>query len=54
MFTAIAARRNDVVLVSDHATYHIYMDEEDKRPNTSWNKNRMSDSIDRWGRSSED
>ena len=51
---AIAARSENAVLVLDRATYHTYIDEEDKRPNTSWNKNRISDSIARWRGPSED
>ena len=54
VFPAIAARMENSVLVLDRATYHTYIDEEDKRPNTSWNKNRISDSIVRSGGPSED
>ena len=54
VFPAIAARRENAVLVLDRATYHTYIDEEDKRPNTSWIKTLVIDSIVRWGGRSED
>ena len=54
VFPAIAARRENALLVLDRVTYHTYIDEEEKRPNTSGNKNRISDSIARWGGPSED
>ena len=50
----IAARRQNAVLVLNRSAYHTYIDEEDKRPNRSWNKNRVSQLTDRLGGSSED
>ena len=35
-------------LVLDRATYGTFLDEEDKRPPTSWNKARLADSIAQW------
>ena len=36
------------VLVLDRATYHRFLDEEDKRPTTSWNKSKLANAIARW------
>ena len=49
VFPAIQARGKKAVLVLDRATYHTKLDEEDRRPVTSWNKKRLTESILRWG-----
>lgn len=46
---AISRTKKKSVLVLDRATYHTKLDEEDRRPTTSWNKKRLVDSIIRWG-----
>ena len=54
VFPEIAERRENAVLILDCATYHTCIARKDKRPNTSCNKTRISDSIVRWGGPSED
>lgn len=49
VFPAIAATKKSSVLVLDRATYHTKLDDEDRRPVTSWNKARIIRSIDLWG-----
>ena len=36
------------VLVLDRATYHTFLDEEDKRPTTCWNKSNLANAVVRW------
>ena len=36
------------VVVLSRPTYHTVLDDEDRRPVTSWNKKRLSDTIYRW------
>ena len=36
-------------LVLDRATYHTVLDEEDRRPVTSWSKTKLCNAIERWG-----
>ena len=33
------------VMVVDRASYHTYLDEDDKRPISSWNKTKLADAI---------
>ena len=54
VFPAIASRRQSTVLVSYSATYHTYVDGEDRRPSPLWNQNWTSDSNDRREGPSED
>ncbi len=35
-------------MVLDRATYHTVLDEEDRRPVTSWNKKKLADALKRW------
>ena len=37
-----------LVLVLDRATCHTFLDEEDKRPITSWNKSKLANAIVKW------
>ena len=37
-------------MVLDRATYHTYLDEDDRKPTTSWNKAKIVESLLRWGR----
>ena len=48
-FPSIAATSVKSVVALDRAAYHTVLDEEDKRPATSWNKPRLMESIKRWG-----
>ena len=36
-------------LLLDRAIYYTVLDEEDRRPVTSWSKTRVFDAIERWG-----
>ena len=49
VFPSIAATGVKSVLVLDRTTYHTVLDEQDKRPETSWNNSRLRESIKRWG-----
>lgn len=49
VFPAIESRGKKSVLVLDRATYHTKLDEEDRRPTSAWNKNRLVCAIERWG-----
>ena len=40
VFPAIPAKQKKAVIVLDRATYHTQLDEEEERPNISWNKGR--------------
>ena len=48
IFPAIKRTMQKSVLVLDRATYHTFLDEEDKRPTTSWNKSKLANAIARW------
>ena len=37
------------ILVLVRATYHTFLDEEDKRSTASWNKKKLAETIVRWG-----
>ena len=45
VFPKIAATGKSSVVVLDRATYYSVLDDEDRRPVTSWNKARIIDSI---------
>ena len=47
VFPSIAATKKTSVVVLDRATYQTVLDEEDRRPVTSWNKSRLIDAIRR-------
>ena len=48
VFPAIAATGVSSVVVLDRAKSYTVLDEEIKRPATSWNKSRLDDPIKRW------
>ena len=48
VFTSMKLIKKKSGLVLVRATYHIFLDEEYKRPATSWNKARLADSVARW------
>ena len=48
VFPAIAATGIKSVVVIDRAIYHTVLDEEDRNPATSWNKERLIEAIKRW------
>ena len=54
VFSAMKRTKKKSVLVLDRATYQTIIDEEDKRPATSWNKTRLADSVARWEGISDD
>ena len=35
-------------MVLDRATYHTFLDEEDKRPTISWNESKLANASTRW------
>ena len=47
-FPAMKRTMQKSVLVLDRATYHTFLDEEDKRPTTFWNKSKLANDIARW------
>ena len=54
VFPTMKLTKKKSILVLDRATYHTFLDEEDKRPVTSLNKARLADSIARWEGVTED
>ncbi len=48
VFPKIKQTSQKSVVVLDRATYHTFLDEEDRRRTNSWNKSKLSDSIVRW------
>lgn len=54
VFPAIAKTGKNSVIVFDRATYHTVLDDNDRRPVQSWNKNRLICAILRWGGPPED
>ncbi len=48
VFPKIKQTSQKSVVVLDRATYHTFIDEEDRRPTNSWNKSKLSDAIVRW------
>ena len=48
VFPAMKNTKQKSVLVLDRATYHTFLDEQDRRPTTSWNKSKIADAISRW------
>ena len=49
LFPKLASSGHKAVLVLDHATYHTVLVDKDRRPVTSWNKNRLVSAMRRWG-----
>ncbi len=49
VFPVITRTGHQSVFVLNSATYHTVLDDEDRFPTTSWNKNKFQDSIMRWG-----
>ena len=49
VFPAIARTTTNSVIVLDRAKYHTHLDDEDGRPTTTWNKQKLADAIIRWG-----
>ena len=54
VFSVIAKTRRKSVLVMDRATYHSKLDDEDRRPVSSWRKSRLIEAIEKWGGGKED
>lgn len=54
VFPAIVATGKKSVIVLDRAKYHTKLDDIDRKPVTSWNKQRLGDAIVRWGGQPED
>ena len=54
VFSKFASSGHEAVLVLDRATYHTVYDDEDRKPVTSWNKNRLFSAIRRWGGAPDD
>ena len=48
VFPAMKKTKKKSVCILDGAICHIFLDDEYKRPATSWNKTRLADSIARW------
>ena len=46
---AVAATSINSAVVFDRATYHTVLDEEDRKPDTTWNKARLIEAVKRWG-----
>ncbi len=40
--------RKKSLMVLDRATYDTVLDEEDRRPVTSWNKKKLAEALKRW------
>ena len=49
VFLKLASSGHKSVLVLDRATYHTVLDDEGRKPVTSWNKNGLVSAIRRWG-----
>ena len=49
VFPKTESSGHKAVLVLYRATYHTVLDDEDRKPFTSWNKNRLVSLISRWG-----
>ncbi len=47
VFPAMQQTRKTSLMVLDRATYHTVLDEEDRRPVTSWNKEKLADALKR-------
>ena len=48
VFPAMKRIMQKSVLVLDRARYHTFLDEEGKRPTTSWTKKKLAHAIVRW------
>ena len=48
VFPEIQKTNNKSVVVLCRATYHTYLDKEDRKPTTSWNKAKIAESLLRW------
>ena len=49
VFPKLASAGHKAVLVLYHATFHTVLDDEDRKPVISWNKNRLVPARRRWG-----
>lgn len=47
IFPAVKQTKKKSVLALDKVTYQTFLDEEEKRPDMSWNEASLADSIER-------
>ena len=48
VFPEIKKTNQKSIVVLDRATYHTYLDKEDRRPTKSWTKSKLADEIHGW------
>ena len=54
VFSKLASDVRKAVVLLDRATCHAALDNEDRRPGTSWNTNRLISSLNWWGGAPDD
>ena len=54
VFPAMKRTMEKSVLALECATYHKFLDEEDKRPSKYWNKTKLANTIVRWDGAAKD